>query len=142
VVVTRGRLGYRAVHDIGAAEPDTGRGPGVATTIEGTEGGRAMKKYLFIVYGPPAENEDERSMGMRLMAEWYRSLGSALLDPGAPFTAARTVSSGGAGNAIGPNATGYNVVQADSMEAAIALAKKCPLLEHGRSVTVLETLPT
>lgn len=100
-----------------------------------------MKRYLFMVYGPVADNEQERSMGMALMAEWYRSLGSALVDPGAPFIGARTVSDGGVGNAIGPNATGFNVVQADSMDAAIELAKMCPLLQHGRQVTVFATLP-
>jgi len=100
-----------------------------------------MKKYMLVVYGPSADSEEERSMGMALMADWYRSLGSALVDPGAPFTSARTVSDAGAGAAIGPNATGFNMVQADSMDAAIELAKKCPLLQHGRQVTVFETLP-
>jgi len=100
-----------------------------------------MKKYLFVVYGPSAESEQERAMGMQLMADWYRSLGGALVDPGAPFVGACTVSSDGAGAAIGPNATGFNMVQAESMDEAIELAKKCPLLEHGRQVTVFETLP-
>lgn len=99
-----------------------------------------MKKYLLVVYGPPAENEQERSAGMAMMAEWYRSLGGSLIDPGAPFIAARSVSGNGVAPAIGPNATGYNVVQADSLDAATALAKLCPLLEHGRTVTVFETL--
>lgn len=78
---------------------------------------------------------------MALMADWYRSLGSALVDPGAPFTAARTVSDQGVADAIGPNATGFNMVQASSLDEAIALARMCPLLEHGRQVTVFETLP-
>ena len=99
------------------------------------------KKYLLVVYGPPAESEEERSMGMTMMADWYRSLGAALVDPGAPFTGARTVSDGGVAAAIGPNATGFNVVEADSMEAAVDLARMCPLLKHGRQVTVFETLP-
>jgi hypothetical protein len=101
-----------------------------------------VTKYLFVVYGPSADTEAERAMGMQLMAEWYRSLGTALVDPGAPFTGACTVSDTGAGAAIGPNATGFNVVQAGSMDEAIALAQKCPLLAHGRQVTVFETLPT
>jgi len=100
----------------------------------------SMKKYLFVVYGPSADTEEDRAAGMAMMAEWYRSLGSALVDPGAPFTAARTVSDGSVGAAIGPNATGYNMVQADSMEAATKLAAACPLLEHGRQVTVFELL--
>ena len=100
-----------------------------------------MNKYLLVVYGPSADSEEERSAGMAMMADWYRSLGSALVDPGAPFTAAKTVSDDGVGDAVGPNATGYNIVQAESLEAATDLAKLCPLLKHGRKVTVFETLP-
>jgi hypothetical protein len=100
-----------------------------------------VKKYLLVVYGPSAENEQDRQAGMALMADWYRSLGPALVDPGAPFTAARTMSADGVGSALGPNASGYNIVQAESLDAATALAKLCPLLEHGRQVTVFETLP-
>lgn len=100
-----------------------------------------MKRYVLVVYGPPAENEQDRAAGMAMMADWYRSLSDALVDPGAPFTAARTVSANGTGDAIGPHATGYNIVQAESLEAAIALARLCPLLPHGRQVTVFETLP-
>ncbi len=100
-----------------------------------------MKKYLLVVYGPSADTEQDRAAGMAMMAQWYGALGSALVDPGAPFTGAKTVSVDGVGAAVGPNATGYNVVQAESLEAAIALAQKCPLLQHGRQVTVFETLP-
>ena len=99
-----------------------------------------MKKFLFVVYGPPAENEQERAGGMALMAEWYRSLGSALVDPGAPFVAARTVTDTGIEDAIGLSATGYNMVEAASLDEAMKLAQLCPLLQHGRKVTVFETL--
>ena len=99
-----------------------------------------MKKYLFVVYGPVAESEADRAAGMAEMAGWYRSLGSALIDPGAPFTAAKTVSDNGQKDGPnGPNASGYNMVQADSLGAAVELAKGCPLLKHGRQITVYET---
>lgn len=100
-----------------------------------------MKRYLLVVYGPNAESEADRNAGMAMMADWYRSLGSALVDPGAPFTGAKTVSEKAVSPAVGPNATGFNIVQADSMEAATALAAMCPLLAHGRQITVFETLP-
>jgi hypothetical protein len=99
-----------------------------------------MKTYLFVVYGPSADSEQDREVGMALMAEWYRSLGPALVDPGAPFTGARTASDEGVGDAIGSNATGYNMVQAESLEAATMLAGLCPVLKHGREVTVFESL--
>lgn len=99
------------------------------------------KKYVLVVYGPSADSEEDRAAGMAMMAEWYRSLGPALVDPGAPFTQARTVTANGDGAAIGPNATGFNIIQAESLEAATALARLCPLLQHGRQITVFETLP-
>jgi hypothetical protein len=99
-----------------------------------------MNKYLFVVYGSTAESERDRAAGMAEMAGWYKSLGSALLDPGAPFTRSKTVSQNGLENgANGLNASGYNMVQAASLDEATALAKGCPLLKHGRRITVFET---
>ena len=99
-----------------------------------------MNRYLFMVYGPAPENEGEQAAGMAMMADWYKSLGSALIDPGAPFTAARTVSQDGDNDGpIGAHASGYNIVQAASLAAATELARGCPLLKHGRRITVFET---
>lgn len=62
------------------------------------------------------------------------------MHPGAPFTGASTVSHGGVEDgAIGPHASGYNIVQAASLAEATDLAKGCPLLKHGRRITVFET---
>ncbi|HEV2028204.1 MAG TPA: hypothetical protein VGS16_06685 [Candidatus Dormibacteraeota bacterium] len=100
-----------------------------------------MNKYLFIVYGPAAESDGDRAVGMAEMAHWYKSLGQALVDPGAPFIGASTVSEDGIENgATGPNASGYNLVQAASLAAAAELARGCPLLKHGRRINVFETL--
>jgi hypothetical protein len=100
-----------------------------------------MNKYLFVVCGPPAENESERAAGMAAMAAWYGSMGTALVDPGSPFTRSKTVTESGVDDtAIGPHASGYNIVQADSLAAATDLAKGCPLLKHGRRIAVFEIL--
>jgi len=97
-------------------------------------------KYVLLVYGPMAENEAEREAGMAEMAEWYRSLGSALVDPGSPFTGGvKTVSQQGVKDGpIGSQATGYYLVEATSLSAATELAKGCPLLKAGRQVVVYE----
>jgi len=98
-----------------------------------------MKKFLFIIYGPPAESEGDRAAGMAEMAAWYKTLGPALIDPGAPFIGAKSVSQTGVQNGpIGPHAAGYNLVQAPSLAAATELAQGCPLLQHGRRITVFE----
>jgi hypothetical protein len=97
-------------------------------------------KYVMLVYGPMAENEAEREAGMAEMANWYRSLGPRLIDPGGPFTGAvNTVSQQGVKDGpIGLQATGYNLIEAKSLFAATELAKGCPLLKAGRQVVVYE----
>ena len=95
---------------------------------------------MVVVYGPPAEDEAQRSAGMEMMAAWYRALGSALVDQGAPFTGVRAVSDSGIEeDAIGPNASGYTLIQAESLDEAARLASGCPLLQHGRRINVFET---
>ena len=37
--------------------------------------------------------------------------------------------------------SGYSIVQADSLDAAVALAKGCPVLAGGATVLVSETFP-
>lgn len=97
-------------------------------------------KYVLLVHGPMAENEAERAAGMAEMAEWYRALGKALVEPGSPFTGAvKTVSQEGVKDGpIASQATGYNIVEAPSLSAATALAKGCPLLKAGRRIVVYE----
>ena len=37
--------------------------------------------------------------------------------------------------------TGYSILKADSLDAAVALAKGCPVLAGGAAVVVSETFP-
>src|SRR5262245_44501867 len=99
-------------------------------------------RYMFLYYGEMADDEATRAHGMQLMAEWYGRLGSALVDGGNPFTAARIVGPDGARDAsMSDVPTGYTIVEAADLNAATALAKDCPLILGGRDITVLETLP-
>ncbi len=99
-------------------------------------------KYVFLYYGQQADDEATRAHGMQLMAEWYGKLGSAILDGGNPFTAAREVGKDGA---VDPGMesmpTGYTIIEAPDIAAATEFAKECPLVQAGRDITVLETLP-
>ena len=42
--------------------------------------------------------------------------------------------------AAGGSASGYSVLQADSLDAAVAMSKGCPVLQGGATITVYETL--
>ncbi len=63
---------------------------------------------------------------------WVGGLGDAVVNPGTPLGKSKTVSSGGVSDDGGSNAlTGFSIVKADSMDAALEIAKGCPYLEHG-----------
>ena len=61
---------------------------------------------------------------------------------GAPFTgAAKTISLDAVEDgAIGPMPTGYTILDAESLAAAAALARGCPLLKSGRQAVIYETI--
>jgi hypothetical protein len=98
-------------------------------------------KYLLVYHGQAEENEQERAAGMQAMAGWYRQLGKALADGGAPFTGAtKTISSNAVKDGpIGPMPTGYSILEVDSLAAATEIAKGCPLLKSGRQAVLYET---
>jgi hypothetical protein len=102
-----------------------------------------MTKYVFAYHGGgmPASPEE----GQKIMAawnSWIGGLGKAMVDVGNPTGPARTiardgkVSEGGGANPI----TGYSVIEASDLDAAVKLAKSCPILMSGGSVEVAETL--
>ena len=73
---------------------------------------------------------------------WFGKLGSDLVDGGNPFTPlAKSITSDGKVNngPIGAMASGYSVIKADSLDAAVAKAKGCPVLKGGATISVYET---
>jgi hypothetical protein len=92
--------------------------------------------------GGMPETEEEQAQVMKAWDEWFKQLGGALKDGGNPFSsAAKTVKpDGSVSDGAGANATGYSVIRADSIDAATALAKGCPVLMGGASISVYETL--
>lgn len=64
---------------------------------------------------------------------WFDGMGDQLADMGKPVIAQATL-----GN-CGPDSTelgGYSLIEADDLEAATAIAKGCPHLEHSGGVAV------
>ena len=93
--------------------------------------------------GMPA-SETERGKVMEAWGAWFGGLGERVVDAGNPFgTHAKNVSDGGSvhDGAIGTAATGYSIIQADSLDAAADSAKGCPVLKSGGKITVYEVTP-
>lgn len=95
-----------------------------------------MSNYVFTYYGEPKfQNPEEGTKYMEKWGAWVSSLGKTLVNPGVPFGKSKTVSSSGVSDDAGSNrVTGFSIVEANSMDAAIKLAKGCPHLEHGTMV--------
>ncbi|MGZ4136765.1 MAG: YciI family protein [Actinomycetota bacterium] len=101
-----------------------------------------MADYLLLYSGGGMpETEEEQAQVMKAWDDWFTQLGGALKDGGNPFSsAAKTVKpDGSVSNGAGADASGYSVIQADSIDDAAALAKGCPVLMGGASISVYET---
>ena len=104
-----------------------------------------MPKYLLGYHGgsmPETPAEGEKVMAA--WNSWIQGLGKAMVDAGNPIGGARTiavngkVSDGGGANPL----TGYSVVEAANLDAAVKLASTCPQLASGGSIQVAETFDT
>ncbi|MDH3680081.1 MAG: hypothetical protein OEV40_09065 [Acidimicrobiia bacterium] len=102
-----------------------------------------MTKYVLTYHGGSGMPEDpaeiERLMGA--WGTWFEGMGEAVVDGGNPFGDSTTVSPDGStssGRSI--DVSGYSILNADSLEAAVDLAKGCPVLEGGGTVQVSEAL--
>ena len=104
-----------------------------------------MAKFVLVYTGGGMpETEEEQAAVMAAWGAWYEGLGAAVVDPGNPFSpAVQNITSDGAvsGGAFGTTASGYSVLEADSMDSAVGMAKKCPMLAGNGQISVYEALP-
>lgn len=102
-----------------------------------------MTKYVLLFSGGGMpETEAEQAAVMQAWGEWYGRLGAAVVDGGNPFAPqAKSIASDGAVSegAIGGMASGYAILQADSLDGATDMARNCPILTSGGQITVYET---
>lgn len=102
-----------------------------------------MAKFVLTYHGGGmAETEEEQAQVMAAWGAWMEGLGSALVDPGNPTAQSKTISADGSvsdGGGSNP-VTGYSLLEAASLDAAVILAKDNPILRSGGSIEVLETI--
>ncbi len=101
-----------------------------------------MAKYLLVFHGGSMpETEADQAAVMRAWTDWFGKLGSAVVDQGNPASQSRTIAADGSvGGPTGNPASGYSILEAGSIAAAVELAKGCPVLAGGASIEVVETL--
>lgn len=94
--------------------------------------------------GSMPETQAEQAQVMQAWEAWFGKIGSNLVDGGNPFTpAAKSIATNGkvSDGPVGALASGYSIIKADSLDAAVEVARACPVLLGGSQITVYETFP-
>ena len=99
-----------------------------------------MPRYMITYLGgdqPSSPEEGKQHMAKYM--DWLSSLGDAAVSPANPLKNTSTVNSDGTVTTGGSTRmSGYTIIQADSMDAALSIAKVCPFLDIGGSLEVSE----
>ena len=102
-----------------------------------------MANYLLVYHGGgdmSTATPEEQEKTMQAWMGWFGSLGPAVVDGGNPVGRAWTIQGDGTVEGGGANpCTGYSVLKADNMDAALVMAKGCPNLASGGTVELCET---
>lgn len=103
-----------------------------------------MSKYVLLYSGGSMpESDAEQKQVMKAWDSWFSKLGKAVVDQGDPFTPnVKSIGSNGAvsNGPVNGAASGYSIIEADSLDAAVKLAKDCPVLQGGAKISVFETM--
>ena len=102
-----------------------------------------MPNYLVTYHGgegPPSTPEAQQQVHAAFGA-WVASVGDAMVDPGAPLGATRSVSADGskdgpANGVIG----GYTLLRAADLDAAVELVSTHPFISRGGTLQVSEAI--
>ena len=102
-----------------------------------------MARFAFVYHGGKApEDPAEQELVMGEWGAWYGEMGAAVVDGGGPAGMSKTVSGDGVADNGGSNpVSGLTIVEAADQDAAVAMAKGCPMVKDGSgSVEVAEIL--
>jgi len=101
-----------------------------------------MTQYVIVYLGgdQPSDPEEGRRHFSKYM-DWLSSLREAAVSPANPLKDTSTVNPDGTVTAGGISTmSGYSIIEADSMETALEIAKACPFLDIGGSLEVSELI--
>ena len=101
-----------------------------------------MTQYIITYLGgnPPATPEEGKNHFAKYK-QWLASMGDAAVSPANPLKNTKTVNPDGSVSEQGTTSmSGFTVVEAESMDAALDIAKACPFLDIGGSLEVSELL--
>ena len=101
-----------------------------------------MPQYCIVYIGgnPPASPE-EGKLHMSKYMNWLSSLGDSAVSPANPLKNICTIFPDGSISKGGQTTmSGFTIIEAQSIDAAMAIARACPFLEVGGSLEVSEMI--
>ena len=101
-----------------------------------------MPQYVMVYLGgdQPSSPEEGKQHFSKYM-NWLSSLGDAAVSPANPLKDTSTVHSDGSVTTGGTTSmSGFTIIEAETMEAALSIAKDCPFLDIGGSIEVSELM--
>jgi hypothetical protein len=102
-----------------------------------------MPKYLVTYHdgGEPPTGPEANAQMMEAFGAWATSVGSALTDPGAPLSHAKTVSVHGVKDGQDrAKIEGYTLLQANDLDHAVSLVQGHPFLARGGNLQVSQAI--
>ncbi len=102
-----------------------------------------MANYLLAYHGGSGmpESEEDQAAEMQAWGAWFGGLGEGLVDGGAPTAQAKTITNSSVSDGAGAmHLSGYSILSADTLDAAVTMAQGCPVLKNGGTVNVYETI--
>jgi len=101
-----------------------------------------MPKYLLTYHGKPdIQSPEDGAKHMVAWKAWSAGLGDAVVDPGLPVGMSKTITPTEVLDTGGANpVSGITILQADTMDLAIEMAKGCPHLSGTGTIEIAEAI--
>ena len=101
-----------------------------------------MAQYIITYLGgDQPSSPEEGKQHFAKYNEWLSSLGGSAVSPANPLKDTSTVNPDGTvTNGSTTSMSGYTIIKAESMDAALSIAKACPFLDIGGSLEVSELM--
>ena len=92
-----------------------------------------MAQFAFLYFGEPQfDDPNDAQAHQKQWFDYIGGLGDAVVTPGMPMSPATRITADGIAPApTEGRLTGLTVVEAESMDAAVAMAKTCPFVDVG-----------
>lgn len=99
-----------------------------------------MPKFVLAYHGMPnIQSKEDGAAHMVAWKKWSDGMGDAVVDPGMPLGASKTITSTGVEEGGGSNPlVGITIIQAETIEAAIELVKDCPHIGETSTIEIAE----